>query len=259
MGNEDNQRIVFKFFLDHFESKEQFTRMDVEKLTDWKGQTFSTYWSKQLSHLVVKVDTEHYRVGEVFRRYASWDRFKSHVTQMRPVSTDYTHLSYSIVRVYEFFMPLSNEAFLRDALDALFYTDSVEARLKTIDTAELSTAFPKQTKESDSDYRERLLAWISNHFGGYSVYHVNGRFRADVLRRRDEVCDRKVRYLVDETTAVTRFIFPCSDAAEAALVEFFFQRLFISAIIEVVNGEDEIWMVESGFNNQLHIWRTSNQ
>lgn len=66
------------------------------------------------------------------------------------------------------------------------------------------------------------------------------------------------RYLIDETTAVTRFIFPCENDTEADQVEFFFTNLFVRAIIEVVNGEDEIWMVETGLKNQLHIWRVSS-
>jgi hypothetical protein len=42
-------------------------------------------------------------------------------------------------------------------------------------------------------------------------------------------------------------------------VAFLFEHLFVAAIIEMVNGEDEIWMVESGFENQLHIWRVDNK
>jgi hypothetical protein len=33
--------------------------------------------------------------------------------------------------------------------------------------------------------------------------------------------------------------------------------LFVRAITEVVNGEDEIWMVETGLKNRLHIWQLS--
>ena len=66
---------------------------------------------------------------------------------------------------------------------------------------------------------------------------------------------KKRRYLIDETTAVTRFIFPCESPPEVNNVRWFFDRLFVRSIIEVVNGEDEIWMVESGLRNRLHIWR----
>jgi hypothetical protein len=84
------------------------------------------------------------------------------------------------------------------------------------------------------------------------------------------------RYLIDETTAIVRFIFPCgkplrrppadfddpepdhSDTTgleEAKHVRWFFKALFVQSIIQVVNGEAEIWMVESGSRNRLHIWR----
>lgn len=256
MGTDENQRKVFDFFSSRLDSKAPFTKEEVEALTDWRGQTFDTYWSKQFQPLVVKLDRNSYRVGEVFRRYNDWALFRQHVTQMRRITfTDYQHSEYQIVRIYEFFMPLSNEANLRGTLDALFYRDSIEARLKTIPKPELREQFREHDSEAEVAYIERLCDWLSNHFGGYSIYHVNGRYRAAQLMRREEVCDGTTRYLVDETTAVTRFIFPCTDEDEAELVAFFFHRLFTSAITEVVNGEDEIWMVESGFKNRLHTWR----
>jgi hypothetical protein len=259
MPGDGNQRNVFEFFREHLGSKETFCREDVEQLTDWKGQTFGTYWSKQLRPLVIEISPGRYRVGEVFRRYSEWERFRQHVTQMRPTSGDYKHTRFHVVRVYEFFMPLSNENHLRDALDALFFLESIEAQLRTIPPVELEKKFPRGAGEADPDYQKRLCAWISDHFGGYSIYHVNGRYRAMALSRRSDVLDGRTRYLVDETTAVTRFIFPCADEDEARTVAFFFEHLFVAAIIEMVNGEDEIWMVESGFENQLHIWRVDNR
>jgi hypothetical protein len=152
-------------------------------------------------------------------------------------------------------MPLTNEAYLKASLDSLFYRDTVKARLKTISASDLEGALPKSLNETDELYRERICDWISDHFGGYSISHVNGRFRAQPLATRAEVGQAASRYLVDETTAVTRFIFPCTDIGEAELVDFFFTNLFVKSITEVVNGEDEIWMVETGLKTQLHIWR----
>ena len=42
---------------------------------------------------------------------------------------------------------------------------------------------------------------------------------------------------------------------EADAVRWFFYLLFVQSIVQVVNGEDEIWMVESGMKSKLHIWR----
>ena len=63
------------------------------------------------------------------------------------------------------------------------------------------------------------------------------------------------RYLVNETTAVTRFIFPCETDPEAELVRYFFNELFVQTIVQLINAEDQIWMVESGMRNRVHIWR----
>lgn len=38
-------------------------------------------------------------------------------------------------------------------------------------------------------------------------------------------------------------------------IKFFFNILFVESILQVVNGEDEFWMLESGIRTRLHIWR----
>ena len=93
-------------------------------------------------------------------------------------------------------------------------------------------------------------------------------------------------YLADETTAVVRFIFPIgksrplqtsnrskidyaglfsseneieeADRNESNLVRWFFAKLFVQAIVETVDGEAQIWMVESGMNSRLYIWKNEN-
>jgi hypothetical protein len=95
------------------------------------------------------------------------------------------------------------------------------------------------------------------------------------------------RYLADETTAVVRFIFPCGkprrlppplssetfeggvlsigglldiDAEdEATKIRWAFGVLFVQSIVQIVNGEAEIWMVESGMRSRLHIWRVESE
>ena len=87
---------------------------------------------------------------------------------------------------------------------------------------------------------------------------VNGRFRSDTLLTQVQASARQKRgerYLIDETTAVTRFVFPYQDEGELAKVKFLFQILFIRSIIQLVNGEEQIWMVESGSaGSRLHRW-----
>lgn len=252
------QRKAFEFFTSHLESKEPFTKEDLAEVTNWKEKTLDTYWTKQFRPFIIELGGGCYRVSEAFRRYATWDRFREHVTQVRrPArSADYQHHIYEKVLVYEFFMPLTNEAHLRNALDALFFRDSVESRLKTIPENLRRLHFPAADGEDTAHHLNRLCNWISSKFVGYSIYHVSGRFRADELKSKQDAL-KSPRYIIDETTAVTRFIFPCIDEVEARRIAFFFNELFIKAIIEVVSGEDEIWMVETGLSNRLHIWRVN--
>jgi hypothetical protein len=144
------------------------------------------------------------------------------------------------------------------------------------------TYFPRDDAQTGDDYLEEVCDWISDNFGGYSIYHVSGRFRAEKLSTTEEVAtiqDNGGRYLVDETTAVVRFIFYCGEPirkkaplasghfgeegldqvepnlADVARLRWFFGVLFVESIIQFVNAEDEVWMVESGLINKLHVWR----
>jgi hypothetical protein len=166
----------------------------------------------------------------------------------------------------------------------LFYRDTVINRLKGMDPLQLQAQFPLQDGEIHDDYLERLSDWISKKFGGYSISTVSGRFRAEemmTLADASTIFNEGRRYLIDETTAIVRFIFPCGDPlkrpppeamdafddpdppepidpsakAEAARIRWFFKSLFVRTILQVVNAEAEIWMVESGMRNRLHIWK----
>lgn len=285
MGKLDNQRAVFQFLLEHYRSQALFTKNDLEHKTNWQGTSFPTYWSKQYKTLVIPVDKNQYRVSESFRPFSTWDSFRNLVTQVRRASSEYTSLTYNDLIIYEFFMPLTNEGHLRTALDALFYKNTIMSRLKTLDKKKLHKLIPKEQNEPDSDYMERVCEWVSDRFGGYSISHVSGRFRAAPLATMKDAATIQQdgsRYLIDETTAVVRFIFPCGvpikrspplssrhfedeevenadkEPQDAKAIRWLFGALFVQSIIQVVNGEDEIWMVESGRRNRLHIWRVQS-
>jgi len=186
----------------------------------------------------------------------TWRKFKQHVTQVRRVVTNYEPSS-SEVMIYDFLMPLTNEAHLRTTLDALFFKDTILARLKTIGVPELANNLPKPPSETDDAYLDEILKFIDGHFIGYSISHVDGRFRSGKLRTQDDVAElqkKGERYLIDETTAVARFIFPYADAIELAAVRYLFRILFVRSIIQLVNGEEQIWMLETGPQNKVHIW-----
>ncbi|MCY3820907.1 MAG: hypothetical protein OXH52_16360 [Gammaproteobacteria bacterium] len=218
----------------------------------------NTYWSKQLKPFVVAVGGDRYRVSEGFRPFMTWKKFQRHVSQNRLVAADYRKREFRYPVVFEFFMPLTNETALRTTLDTLFFRENIEAKLRAIEIAEMAGHFSRPADEGDEAYLQRAASWIADHFGGYSIYHVEGRFRAWKLATHDEAMEREkqgYRYLVDETTAVTRFIFPCEEKHEAALVRYFFDALFARSIIQLINAEDEIWMVESGDEHRVHSWR----
>lgn len=279
----DNQRKVFAFLKQHFESRDPFTKEQLQSVTDWTEKSLKTYWSKQLKHFVVSAGGKTYRLTEAFEPFATWPAFRKHVTQVRRVYLDYTRLRHDSLLIFEFFMPLTNETQLRATLDDLFYKDTVLRRLRMLDPIKLEEHFSHFSQESDSAYFARLCTWLEKRFGGYSVSMVSGRFRSQTLLTIKEAAELEVmgdRYLIDETTAIVRFIFPCGEpvkiplgivqnleaelgiqeaaAKEADQIRWFFDVLFVQSIIQVVNGEAEIWMVESGLRNRLHIWRVES-
>ena len=258
----ENQRQAFEFFLEHFESQEAFRKDDLAAITSWTDSALNTYWSKQFRGFLRPALGARFRVSEAFRAYATWDAFRELVTQVRAVgAADYNHRAFGNLMVFEFFLPLTNETALRGTLDSLFYKDTILRKLRGCELPNLQEQIEPASDETDEDYLDRLCTWISERFVGYSISHVAGRFRAEELCTRSEAAELENtgRYLIDETTAVTRFIFPCDDADEAERVRWFFDVLFVQSIIEVVNAEDEIWMVESGMQNRLHIWKIGSE
>jgi hypothetical protein len=225
-----NQKDAFEFFREHFRKDKAFTSSDFLKhVPGWKWKSASTYWSKQFEPFLTRVPPilrgkkaqadQQWRVTDVFLIVGTWPKFRRHVSQKRRLTFEYTHAAYKTVLIFEFFLPLTNETVLRNALDALFYRDTLQKKLLALGFAALKSQFEQKPEESDSAYLDRLIAWLGKHFRGYSIGHVSGRFRADdeALTMQDAAGtqERGGRYLIDETTAVTRFIFPCENSAEA--------------------------------------------
>ncbi len=191
MADDTTQRAAFAFLRAHLQSQEPFTIDEFIAATGWKKPgTLNTYLRKQYKGLIEKVSNTHYRVTDAFWKFVTWRKFKSHVTQVCRVVTDYQPAS-SKVLIYDFLMPLTNEEHLRMTLDSLFYKDRVLARLRTIGAPKLSKVIPKDGKASDEDYFDEILQFIQNHFVGYSIHHVSGRFRSDALRTQDEAATPK--------------------------------------------------------------------
>jgi hypothetical protein len=162
-------------------------------------------------------------------------------------------------------------------LDRLFYKDSILKRLKRdIGLPRLKKLF--EAAENHPELVGYACDWVSENFVGYSIGHVAGRFRKDQLKESWQVpvfdTESFERYLIDETTAVVRFIFPSAgrslkgtfdpqyDGSEVSIndstadrIRLVFFKIFLKPMIESVEGEAEIWLLESGTRNQLFRWR----
>jgi hypothetical protein len=262
MADDTTQRLAHRFFLERLQTLEPFTKEDVTQATGWSGATLDTYWSKQFKNIIEQIgDTQQYRVRERFRLYLDWKKFKNLVTQVKTSPASYAPTVYEEVVVYEFYMPLSHENALKVTLDSLFYKDVLMPRLRhRIGVEKLKPLFEYQLTDSDDTFLARVALFVEGKFGGYSIYHVHGRFRAGKLLTQAEAFEQTKagpKYLVDETTAVTRFIFPCK-VGEADKVRFLFRELFMDPITEQVSGEDEIWVVESGSRHNVQVWQPRN-
>jgi len=223
-------------------------------------------------------------VSRIFKKYSKWEKFRAFYSQSTKVKVNYIEEYYRNVMIFEFFMPLTSETDLRASLDELFYKDTVKLAIIKIPNNELNNAFNKEIEETEEQYIESVCEWISERFGGYSIGTVRGRFKMDDLKTFAEVAlirSRGMDYLIDETTAIVRFIFyvgnPVINRAlfnieqfnenqeeleiqkgiqkEANQIRYIFKNLFVKSILELVDGEDEIWMLESGIRNRLYIWK----
>jgi len=161
-----------------------------------------------------------------------------------------------MVRIYDFYLPLTNENLLRQNLDELFYADTLKKRLLAINLEELTPIYKMENDESETEYYVRLTNQASDLFWGYSISHVGGRFRTGdrILSKKEAAEILGKAYLIDETTAIVRFIFPHDENKREyhEKLDRLFQLLFVKAITEATPDEDEIWLLESLGSTTLH-------
>jgi hypothetical protein len=252
----------------HYATQEPFSLDELRTASGFSHSSFNNYRSKQFGTFLVPSSDGKVRINHAFRRFNTWQKFRDEVvSQKRRLIRDYRPVGLQRVMSFEFFMPLRNEEWLREALDSLFFREQLLLRLRAISGSELDAVFPHQHGETDTSHLTRICRWISGMFGGYSISHVSGRFKVGELKTREEVADAvaagAASYLVDETTAIVRFLFPCGRVSDpeqeseilANRIRWFFNKLFVETILEVVNGENEVWLLESGFRSQLQVFR----
>jgi len=265
---------AYAFLHECLDRDRAFTAEELCKASGWSRETCGAYLSKKLEEFVYAAE-DGYRVAPRFRRVRT-DEFLDLFEQKRRLFASYGRHLYPHVIVYEFFLPLSHEQQLREALDDLFYADGLRQRLEEIGLDRIEEAFPRSEGETDEQLLERVTARAGDVFGGYSVHHVSGRFRAASLMSYEEAAGAQSRreepYLIDETTAVVRFIAPFGAEArreaqaelpgasddcperEAEEIRWLFLEVFAGAVTRQVRGEDEIWLLESGDRTGLYIW-----
>jgi hypothetical protein len=250
-----------------------FTDEELRVATDRGPSSVTTYLGKWLGEVVERRPNGNLRVLPRFRRYTE-ERFLDLATQKRRPRANYRRYHCGEVVDYEFLLPLTREDELRRTLDALFYADTVEYRLREVGLDQVEAYIARNPGEADEAYIARVCRMVSDRFGGYSIRHVSGRFRAADITRRAEAAQMLAadgRYLIDETTASVRSIVPveaskadshevAADWAaraltpevieEVAVTRKLFFHLFVEAIVELVSGEDAIWLVEDALGKR---------
>jgi hypothetical protein len=232
--------------------------------TSWSVINLDTNISKRIREFLI--DTYPRGVAKRKRTYrvnrnilnVNKDDFHDLFRQKNQIFSRYKHQEHKKVRTYDFYLPLTNENLLRQNLDELFYKDTLSRRLKAINIDELSPLYNKDEKESDDQYYDRLTDQASDLFWGYSISHVSGRYRTSNILTKVEAAKKEGKaYLVDETTAVVKFIFPHENEKEEyhEKLESLFQILFVKAITEATPNEDEIWLLESIGSTTLHRYK----
>jgi hypothetical protein len=157
----------------------------------------------------------------------------------------------------------------------------VRQRISEIGLSKLEKKIDRISGETDEFYIKRICGLISEKFAGYSISHVNGRYRATDLTSREQAAKMLIygeRYIIDETTAAVRFIIPIENtkisesfdeirldvaldpaaAKEISLIHFIFFNLFVETVVRNVKGEDAIWLLEeTSHNRSLYVWSRS--
>jgi len=273
---------AYYFLQDRANREIAFTLEDLANAAGWTGHTPRTYVTKQWRQFIEGPLNGSMRVTSRFLRLTLRD-FLKNFTQSRKLLGSYSRSFHAALLSYEFLLPLTRERELRIALDRLFFKDTVAQRIREIGLVDLQRSVPRSGGATDDEYIDAICGAISSYFGGYSIVHVQGRFRAvsNLLTRQEagKVLAHDDRYLIDETTASVRFIVPCQavvgafeegfgsvsealdnpssglfDAQalteEVARIRELFFGFFVEAVVDTVQGEDEIWLIETAPSGQ---------
>ena len=275
MRDENSITRAFDFLYSHAQERKSFSLAQFSSETEWSISEAQENITNRLSDIVYQEGEEYFAKPEILRvRLADFNEL---LHQKKRLFTDYILEVSPSILMYEFFMPLSREDRLREALDNLFYRDAIEQRIQEIGLSKIREGLKLSPDHSEEKIKQLIFEFMESTIGGYSIYMVNGRYRADSLASREEVISRPFAYgpyIVDETTAIVRFVLPVETAAgkfeygevlepasiaivtqeRADLVRWLFLNFFAEAIIRVIQTEDEIWLLESGMRSAFYKW-----
>ncbi len=271
----NNIKMAFDFLIEHAQERKSFSVEQFSTETEWSIPETRERIINRLSDLIYQEGERFFAKPEILR--VRLDDFKELLDQKKRLFSDYVLEVSSSILIYEFFMPLSREDRLREALDNLFYRDTIEQRIQEIGISRIRAGLKLSHDYSEDKIQGMVFDFIESTISGYSIYLVNGRYRADVLASREEAVSRPFAsgpYIVEETTAIVRFILPVeTDAGKfehgkilepasavsgtqkrAELLSWLFLNFFAEALIRVVQKEDEIWLLESGMRSAFYRW-----
>jgi len=275
MGKTDSIKKAFDFLIERAQETKSFSAEQLSSITGWTIVESLDNISKRLSDLVIK-EGEKYTVKPEIIRVRLSD-FKELFHQNKRLFTDYLLEVSPSILIYEFFMPLTREDRLREALDNLFYRDTIEQRIDEISIPNIRDGLKFTADYPFDKIHQLVMDFMETTIRGYSIYLVNGRYRADALASRADAAVRPYAYgpyIMDETTAIVRFILPVeTDSGKyeygktlqpasgspdtenrAEMMRWLFLNFFAEALIRVVQNEDEIWLLESGLRNAFYRW-----
>lgn len=280
----DNTRLAYAYLSELAVSGEPYSDEEMATRTGWKLGTVRTHRTKKWRAWVQRSPEEVWTVSPSFEGVSEREFIDLH-RQRTDYYASYRRSVYTGVVIYEFLLPLTKERELTRALDALFYKDTVRRLIREATMESFQPEFPEVAEMTEDEGLALIVNFVADHFAGYSISHVSGRFRAGDLASRGEagaMLTQGKRYLVDETTAMVRFIVPLRNSSslyesdngflravvvenqdaqfnqsvreELARVRLTFFQLFAEAVVKTVKGEDEVWLLESGPEDRLYVW-----
>ncbi len=280
----DQTRLAYAYLSELAASGEPYSDANMATRTGWKVGTVRTHRSKKWRAWVKPHAADIWTVSPSFEGVSEREFIDFH-RQRTDYYASYSRSIHTGFVIYEFLLPLTRERELTRALDALFYEDTVRRLIREATLESFQPEFPEVAEMTEEDGLAVVVDFVANHFAGYSISHVSGRFRGGELASRAEagsMLPQGKRYLVDETTAIVRFIVPLQKSSsvyesdngfleavrretqgydftkpmheELARVRLTFFQLFAEAVVRTVKGEDEVWLLESGPEDRLYVW-----